>query len=157
MKRVSKLGLAALCSVAAVSVVIAQNGPMTPEQQAQNAVKLRKAVFDVQAFSFGPVGAMLKGAPFNAEAVTTAAKRIQMTASMIPDVFRFDTRKFNVETRAREGIWTNMADFKQKAMDLQTAAQNLEAAAANGPDATKQAARAVGKACSGCHDQFRNT
>ncbi len=158
MNRVSKLGLAALCSVAAISVGIAQNGPQTPEQQAQNAVKLRKAVFDVQAYSFAPVGAMLQHkAPFNAQVAETAAKRIEMTASLIPEVFKFDTRKFMVDTKARDGIWTNMADFDQKAKDLETAAMSLEMAAMSGDQsATLRAAAQVGKACGSCHDEFRN-
>jgi cytochrome c556 len=157
MNRVSKLGLAAMCSVAAISVGIAQNGPQSPEQQAQNAVKVRQGLFDVQAFAFGPVGAMLKGAPFNAQAAETAAKRIEMTSSMIPDVFQMDTRKFqSVKTKARDGIWTNKADFDQKAKDLQMAAQNLEQAAMSGDKGmTLRAAGQVGKACGSCHDEFR--
>lgn len=158
MKRVSKLGLAALCSVAAISVGVAQNKP-SPEQEAQNAVKLRKAVFDVQSYAFSPLGAMLKQQkPFNAQEAVEAAKRIQMTANMIPDVFQqFDTRKFMVQTKARDAIWTNMADFKQKASDLETAAKNLETAAMSGEkSATLRAAGQVGKACGSCHDEFRN-
>ena len=150
------LGLAALCTAATLPVVLAQGGPQTPEQQAEQAVKVRKAVFDVQAYSFGPVGAMLKGAPFNAEAAVKAAMRIQMTSSLIPEVFNFDTRKFMVMTKAREGIWTNKADFDMDAKNLQTAAENLEAAAKTGDKgATLKAAGAVGKACGSCHDEFR--
>ena len=158
MNRFSKLGLAAMCSVAAISVAIAQGGPPpTPEQRAENAVKVRQSLFEVQNFAFGPAIAMLKGAPFNAETVVTAAKRIQMTSSMIPDVFKFDTRKFMVKTRALEGIWTNSNDFTQKAQALQMAAQNLEMAAMSGDQgATKQAIGMLGKACGSCHDQFRS-
>jgi len=157
MNRVCKFGLAAvICSVAVVSVGIAQNGPPTAEQRAENAVKVRRGLFDVQAFAFGPVGAMLRGAPFDAAAAALAAQRVQFTASMIPDVFKFDTSKFNVQTKARAGIWTNMADFQQKAMDLHEAAVNLEAAAKTGDKgATLRAAGAVGKACGACHDEFR--
>ncbi len=157
MNGVSKLGLAALCSVAVITVVRAQGGPAGPDAQAQAAVKLRKAVFDVQSYAFAPMGAMLKGGPFDAAAAQTAAERIQMTSSMIPEVFKFDTRNFNVATKAREGIWTNMADFDQKARDLHDAAVNLESAAKSGDRAmTMQAAVSVGKACGACHDEFRN-
>ncbi len=157
MNGVSKLGLAALCSLAVVSVGRAQGGPANPDAQAQAAVKLRKAVFDVQSYAYLPMGAFLKGAPFDATAAETAAERIQMTSSMIPDVFKFDTRKFHVMTRALDGIWTNQADFNQKAKDLHDAAVNLESAAKSGDaDATKQAAIAVGKACGACHDEFRS-
>ncbi len=155
MNRFSMLGLAAICSAVVLSAS-AQNGPPTPEQQAQQAVKVRQGLFDVQAYSFGPVGAMLKGAPFNAEAAEKAAKRIQMTSSMIPEVFQTDTRKFQVKTKAREGIWTNKADFDQDAKNLQMAAEGLETAAKTGEkSATLKAAGAVGKACGKCHDEFR--
>lgn len=157
MNCASKLGLAVFCSLAAASVGIAQNGPANPQAQAQAAVKLRKAVFDVQSYAFAPMGAMLKGAPFDAATAELAAERIQMTSAMIPEVFKFDTRKFNIQTKARDGIWTSMADFQQKARDLHEAAVNLEAAAKSGDaDMTKQAAIAVGKACGSCHDEFRN-
>ena len=155
MNRFSKLGLAAICS-AAVLCASAQNGPPTPEQQAQQIVKVRQGLFDVQAYSFGPVGAMLKGAPFNAQAAETAARRIQMTSSIIPEVFQTDTHKFQVKTKAREGIWTNKADFDMKAKNLQNAAEALETAAKSGDkSATLKAAGQVGKACGSCHDEYR--
>jgi len=157
MNGLSKLGLAALCSVAALSVARAQPAPPTPEQQAENATLTRQGLFKVQSFSFGPVGGMLRGAPFNAAAAEKAAARVQVTAGLIPEVFNFDTRKFQVKTKAREGIWTNKADFDAKAKDLQDAAAALETAAKGGDEAaTKKAAAAVGKACGACHDQFRD-
>jgi cytochrome c556 len=157
MNRVSKLGCAAFCSIAAISVASAQSSaPPSPQQRAEMTLKLRQGLFEVQAYAFGPVGAMLKGAPFNAEAATLAAKRVQVTASMIPDVFKLDTHTFTLKTRAREGIWTNKADFDQKAHDLQQAAVNLEMAAMSGDKAeTMKAAIAVGKACGACHDEYR--
>ena len=157
MNRFSKIGMAALLSVGVLSVGVAQQGPPTPEQMAQNAVKTRKALFDVQAFAFGPVGGMLRGAPFNAAAAQKAGERVEFTSSMISEVFANDTRKFQVETKAREGIWTNKSDFDAKAKDLQDAAAGLVAAAKTGDEAaTKKAAGAVGKACGACHDQFRD-
>ncbi len=158
MNGISKWGWAAFCSVAVVSVAIAQSGPVGPQAQAEAAVKLRKAVFDVQSFAFGPMGAFLKGAPFDAAAAETAAQRVQMTSSLIPDVFKFDTRGAKVVTKARDAIWTNMPDFIQKAHDLHEAAVNLEAAAKSGDAAaTKQAAMAVGRACGACHKEYRNS
>ena len=157
MNVVSKLGLVAFCSLAMVSVGLAQSAPTTPEGQAQAAVKLRKALFDVQSYAYTPMQAFLKGAPFDAMAAQTAADRIEMTSSMITEVFKLDTRKFNVMTRALDGIWTNTADFQQKARDLHAAAVNLDMAAKSGDAAaTKRAAMGVGKACGACHDEFRS-
>ncbi len=157
MNVVSKWGLAALCSFAMASVGRAQGAPTTPEGQAQAAVKLRKALFDVQNYAYLPMNAFLKGAPFNAMAAQTAAERLEMTSSMIPEVFKFDTRQFHIMTRALDGIWTNTAEFQQKARNLRQAAVNLDMAAKSGDaDATKQAAIGVGKACGACHDEFRS-
>jgi cytochrome c556 len=156
MNCVSKLGLAACCSLAMVSVGMAQGGPQSPQQRAEQAVKLRKALFDVQSYAFSPMGAMLRGGPFNAAAAVTAGERIEMTSSMIPEVFKFDTHTFHVQTKARDGIWTNMADFQQKAQNLHDAAVNLVAAAKTGDKPmTMQAAVSVGKACGACHDEYR--
>lgn len=158
MKRVSKLALAAVCSLATISVVSAQGGPQTPEQKAQTAVKVRQGLFEVQSFSFAPAAAMLKpGSHFDPMVAETAAKRIEMTSSLIPDVFKFDTRKFMVNTKAREDIWSNMSDFTQKAQALNMAAQNLAMVAMSGDRSqTVRAIGMVGKACGNCHDQFRN-
>ena len=75
----------------------------------------------------------------------------------IPDLFQADTRKFtDTKTTALEGIWNSQADFKVKADDLVKAATAMVAAAKTGDKAeTLKAAGAVGKACGGCHDQYR--
>jgi cytochrome c556 len=155
MNRISMLATAVLCSSAALSVW-AQMGPPTPEQEAERAVKTRQGLFDVQGFAFGPVGAMLKGAPFDAGVAAKAGARVAMTAGLIPEVFALDTRKFQVKTKAREVIWTQKADFEKKAGNLQKAAEALETAAKGGDrSATLKAADAVGQACKSCHDDFR--
>ena len=153
------LGLAAVGSLIVASAAMGQGaGPPTPEQKAQTAVKTRQGLFDVQAFVFGPVGGMLRGAPFDAAVVQKAAERLQVTGSMIPEVFATDTHAMTgLTTKAREGIWTNKSDFDAKANDFVKAAADLEAAAKTGDKgATLKAAGAVGKACGACHDQFRD-
>lgn len=156
MNCVSKLGFAVCCSLAMASVGMAQEGPHTPLQQAQAAVKLRKALFDVQSYAFSPMGAMLRGGKFNAAAAVTAGKRIEVTSSMIPDVFKFNTTKFKVQTKARAGIWENFSNFVQLAQNLHDAAENLVTAAKTGDKPkTMQAAVQVGKACGKCHDAYR--
>ena len=156
MKRFTIVGVAALGSLVLASAVMAQGAPQTPEQKMTAAVLTRQGLFKVQAYVFGPVGGMLRGGNFDAAVVVKAAQRVEFTSGMIPEVFMNDTRKFTVETKAREGIWTNKSDFDAKAKGLSDAAMALEAAAKTGDkDATLKAARAVGKACGDCHDQFR--
>ncbi len=89
---------------------------------------------------------MKNKAPFDANVVQKAAGRIETLAPMIPDTFVADTRKAGVKTRAREGIWTNMTDYKAKSDELARAAAALTAAAKTGDKgATMKAAGAVGK------------
>jgi cytochrome c556 len=160
MNGFTRIGLAAVGSMIVASAAMAQGAPAppTPEQKATATVLTRQGLFKVQAFVFGPVGGMLRGAPFDAAVVEKAAQRIEVTGGLIPEVFATDTHTFTgTPTKAREGIWTNKSDFDGKANDLVKAATDLEAAAKSGDKAaTLKAAGAVGKSCGACHDQFRD-
>ena len=99
---------------------------------------------------------MLKDAPYDAAVAQKAAARIQVTASMITEVFQFDTRKFSVTSKAKDTVWTEQQAFSQKAQDLQKAAAELQATAAKGDRAaTLTAANKVGQACKSCHEDYR--
>jgi cytochrome c556 len=160
MNGFAKLGLVAACALVGVSTVSAQGGgpAPTPEKATETAVLTRQGLLKVVAWSFAPVGNMLKGAPFDAAAAQRSASRIKVLATMLPDAFDTDTHaQSKTPTKAKESIWTNKADFASKADDLQKAAAALEDAAKGGSaDATKAAARAVGKACGDCHKAYRD-
>jgi cytochrome c556 len=119
--------------------------------------QFRQGLFNVQAFVFGPVGAMLKGAsPVDAALVQKEALRLQVTSSMITEMFKVDTRKFQTHTHAKDKIWDSQADFTKKADDLHEAAMTLEAAAKKGEKSgILDAAGKVGNACKACHDEYR--
>ena len=154
-----KLGLVALGALATAQAVNAQDAPATPEDALAKAVTDRQAVFKLIAFNSDQVMAMLKNkAPFDAAKAGLVGSRLEVLAPMIPETFATDTRKAgNVKTKAREGIWTNAADFKAKADELAKASAGLTAAAKSGDKGmTMKAAVAVGKACSGCHDNYRD-
>jgi len=153
-----KSGAVSLLTLAAASTTYAQDAAPSPEEHAQQAVDLRQSVFRLIGWSFGPVGGMLKNkVPFDAAVAQKSAARIEMLAPMIGEAFQTDTSKFQLKTKAREGIWTNKSDFAAKNDDLVKAAAALSAAAKGGDKkATMQAAAAVGKACGACHDDFRD-
>ena len=158
MNGFTRIGLAAVGSLIVAQAAMAQGAPPTPEQKAAAAVLTRQGLFKIQAFVFGPVGGMLRGAPFDAAVVQKAAERLEVTGGLIPEVFAQDTHTYTgTPTKAREGIWTNKSDFDGKANDLVKAAADLETAAKSGDKAaTLKAAGAVGKSCGACHDQFRD-
>jgi cytochrome c556 len=152
---------AALCAVSVLSVLSvasAQTAPPTPEEQAAEMTATRQGLFKLMGFNMDPMAAMLRNRiPFDAAQVQKSAARIEALAPMIPEVFKLDTRKFQVKTKAREGIWNSQADFNAKADELAKAAAALSAAAKGGDKgATMKAIGAVGKACGNCHDNFRD-
>jgi cytochrome c556 len=153
-----KLGAAAMLALAPFSATLAQDAPSSPEEQAQQAVDLRQSVFKLIGYSFNPIGGMLKNkVPFDAALAQKSAARIEALAPMISETFQTDTRKFQLKTKAREGIWGNKSEFEAKNQDLVKAAAALGTAAKSGDKkATMQAAAAVGKACGACHDNFRD-
>jgi cytochrome c556 len=158
MKRLVKIGLIAMCSAAAMPVLAQEAAaPPTPEQLAQQAVELRQGLQKVMGFQMAPLGAMLKNKmPFDAAVAAKNTANLASLASMQPDVFATDTRKFTLKTKAREGIWTNKSDFDAKSNDLVKAANDATAAAKTGDKAaTLKAVAGVGKACGACHDNFR--
>ncbi len=159
MKRIVKSSLLAVCSAIAVTAVLAQDaGAPTPEQSAQASVDTRQGLQKVMGFQMGPLGAMLKNKmPFDAAIAAKNTANIAALASMQPDVFAPDTRKFTLKTKAREGIWTNKSDFDAKSNDLVKAATDAAAAAKSGDKGTTlKAVAGVGKACGACHDNFRD-
>ena len=159
MKRVVKLSLLAMCSTVAVSAAFAQPPARSPEQEAQAAVDTRQGLQKVMGFEMAPLGAMLKNKqPFDAAVIAKSATNIANLGAMQPEIFANDTRKFNLKTKAREGIWTNKSDFDAKSSDLVKAAREAAMVAQSGgdKDAMKKALLGIGKGCAGCHDNFRD-
>jgi cytochrome c556 len=158
MNGFAKLSVVAVCALAGASAAPAQDNAPTPEQVAQQATELRQGLLKAMGWVFtGHVGGMMRNkAPFDAAVAQKSAERVREIAEMLPEAFQFDTRKFQVKTRAKEAIWSNQADFASKADELQKAAVAMEAAAKGGDKAaTLQAATTVGKACGACHDNYR--
>ena len=134
--------------------------PSTPQQAAEQATLLRQGLLKAVGWAFsGHVGAMMrKQTPFDAAVVQKNAQRIRQLAEMLPEAFQYDTRKFQVKTRAKETIWSSQSDFATKADELRKAAGALEDAARSGDEAKAiAAAYVVGKACSACHNAYRES
>ena len=135
-----KLGLLTLgLLVASTSIVHAQEA-----DEATKAVENRQAVFKLIGWSFDPVGKMLKNQmKYDAATVQKSAGRLEVLSPMITEAFAVDTRgkAAGVKTKAREGAWTNAADFKAKNDDLIKAVAALKT---SDEKSFKQAAAASG-------------
>ena len=82
------------------------------------------------------------------------AMAIASLADRVPSLFPKGSDKG--KTRAKAEIWLKMGEFKGKAANLKSAAMAVQKAAEGGEMAAIKAAYAkMGKACGGCHKQFR--
>jgi len=158
MKKFSTTLLGAL--LAPLLVVSCGQAPSTPAAAEEDtpetaAFHFREGLMEAIAWKVGQARGMAQGEiPVDEAAFAKHARDVAVLAGMIPEGFIANSA---VEgSAALPEIWTNMADFQQKAADLQSAAQALaDAATANGFEAAKGMVQAVGQACGGCHRPYR--
>jgi cytochrome c556 len=118
-------------------------------------VKQRQAVMTLQGKYFGPMAAMAQGkAPYNAAVIQRNAGFLDNLSRMAWDGFAASTR--GEKSRALPAVFDNSAGFTQAASRLENEAAKLVAVSMSGAEAAVKAQiGAVGKACGGCHDDFR--
>lgn len=157
MKKLSTALLGALL----VPLLVVSCGQQAPSTAAEEdtpetaAFHYRSGLMESIAWKVGQARGMAQGEiPVDEAAFAKHARDVVVLAGMIPEGFIANSA---VEgSAALPEIWTNMADFQQKAMDLQNAAQALaDAAAQNGFEASKGMVQAVGQACGACHRPYR--
>jgi cytochrome c556 len=119
------------------------------------AVQFRQSLMETIAYKVGQARAMAQGEiPADNAAFAKHANDIAALASMVTEGFIPNSATAN--SAALPEVWTNMADFQQKAADLQNSAQALATTASQqGFEAAKGMVQAVGQTCGGCHRQYR--
>ena len=124
----------------------------SPEGQ---AVQYRQSVMRTLAYKVAAVRGMasaevpLDEAKFRKDTADVAA-----LAGMLPE--GFIPSSSSADSNANPEVWTNMADFQQKAADLKNAADALAATAASqGFEAAKGMVQAAGSTCGACHRPYR--
>ena len=118
-------------------------------------VKQRQAAMTLQGKYFGPLSGMAQGKiPFDAKIVTRNAGFLSALAQMPWD--GFDPSTSGVKSATLPSTWSESAKFKSAQDLLVDNVAKLVAATKGGDEAAmKTASAAVGKACGGCHDNFR--
>lgn len=126
-------------------------------KHANAATQYRQAIFQLVRSNMGPLGGMAKGAlPFDESVMQTNAVRLEQLADMMGDYLAVDTRKFNVDTGAKDAMWEDFSDVEKKVMALKTAAQGLQAAVKAGDEsAYRGAIGKIGASCKSCHDDYK--
>ena len=143
--------------LAAALLTIASTGmAASADERAQAVTETRQGLLKVVASYFGPIYAMAQDQmPYDGDRVKANAEKIATLLPMISDVFRADTREYDVDTEALDAIWDNTDDFNAKADAAAEKAAALAAATAEGQGAAMQAFGAMGGSCKACHDNYR--
>lgn len=146
-----KSGVAAVVALAlgvAAGTVYAQAKP-------ELLVKQRQAVMTLQGKYFGPMGAMAQGkAPYNPDIVKRNSAFLDNLTRMAWDGFDPSTK--DVKSATLPAAYEQQAKFREAASRLENEASRLYQVAQTGDEAAVKAQiGAVGKACGGCHNDFR--
>ncbi len=156
MKSLSPMLFAAVAlSVGVPAATAADDGPFKAE------IEARQAVMQVYKFNLGQLAAMAKGTvAYDAEAAARAAGNLNLAAqmnngAMWPKGSDLTNGALTVKTAAKPEIWSTWPEIGQKGKDFREAAAGLVKVAGTDLDALKAGMGPVGKACKGCHDDFR--
>lgn len=118
-------------------------------------VKQRQSAMTLIGKYFGPLGGMAQGkVPYNAQVVQRNAGFLDNLTRMPWDGFDPSTK--GAKSRALPAVFNDNAKFKDAAARLENEAAKLYQVSRGGDEAAVKAQiGAVGKACGGCHDNFR--
>jgi cytochrome c556 len=149
MNRKSLFLAAALTAGAAWSL------PAFSQAKPDVLVKQRQAAMVLQSKYFGPLAGMAQGkVPYDANVVRRNAGYLEVLSKLPWDGFNASTK--GEKSRALSAVFTDSAKFKQAADRFEQETTKLAQVSKSGDEAAvKSQIQAVGKACSGCHDDFR--
>jgi len=125
----------------------------------EKAIKARQAEMQLRSFNAGPLFGMAKGQiDYDAGLANKFAGNLKLMLDL--DNSRAwakgtDNEAYPGKTAALPKIWTTYPEIADHGKEYKQAVIALAAAAGNGVDALKPAVGDLGKACKGCHDNFR--
>ena len=130
-------------------------GGVLAQARPEVLVKQRQSVMTLQGKYFGPMAAMAQGkAPYDVKIVQRNAGFLDNLSRMPWDGFDPGTK--DVKSAALPAVYSEPDKFRQAQDRLQAESSKLyEVSKAGDEAAVKSQIGAVGKACGGCHETFR--
>lgn len=151
------MGCALILGAPPAMSVEGQNPSGTIAIPGKQAVDDRKALFTLIGASFRPIAEILRGnITYNSVDVGKYTTRVTLLTTFLRDAFP-ESSKLG-DTKAKEEVWSNHADFDRRVTDFHDHALALAQVAARfegNSDAFKAAARTVAQDCKSCHDEYR--
>jgi|TARA_B110000116_G_scaffold262160_1_gene267153 cytochrome c556 len=122
-------------------------------------IKYRKAVYSSMKGHMGAVSRILRGRLNEYTGhIIDHAEALQRMAHLLPGLFPAGTGfgETAVKTAAKPEVWKHPEDFRKAAKRLEDASADLaETVRSGNVKAIRGKVGAIGKACKGCHQQFR--
>lgn len=122
----------------------------------EDAVKYRKAAFQVMGNHMGRVGAVVKGErPYDKASVEADVAIIEMMSKLPWQAFPAGSDNIG-DTTAHPAIWKEPEKYQAAAEKMQAEVAKLSVAARSGDLASIRTAFGnTGQSCKACHDNFR--
>ena len=122
-------------------------------------LKARQGEMQLRSYNVGPLFGMAKGKmEYDAALASKLANNLKTQLSLdIGSAWKqgTDIEAYPGKTTALGKIWSTYPEISNYGKKYAQAVNELAAAAGNGLDALKPKISEVGKACKGCHDEFR--
>jgi len=122
-------------------------------------IEARQGEMELRSFSAGPLFFMAKGKiPYDAEVAGKMANNLKVLleldtgAAWAPGTGK---DKYPDKTTALPKIWSNYPEVAEHGKEYAAAVNELAAVAGTGLDPLRSKIGALGDACKGCHDDFR--
>lgn len=142
-------------AVAAGLLVAFGAGVAYAQPKPEDLLKYRQGVMRAVAFQFGPLTGVAKGEVQWGPAMAQKAVNLAALSVIAGDVFS-PASKDLPKSDAKPEIWAKPDDFKKAITTFQTETAKLaEFAKADDLEKVMAQINTVGKACGGCHDNFR--
>jgi cytochrome c556 len=125
----------------------------------KKAIEARKGEMELRSYFAGPLFAMAKGKmPYDAAKAQMLADNLAKLMDIDVSgtwVKGTDKKAYPNDTTAISKIWTTYPEIGKYGKKYKTAVNELVSVAGKGEKALKSKIGALGKACKGCHDEFR--
>lgn len=131
------------------------------ESPFESQINARQSVMTLYGYNLGLLGAMAKGSmPYDAKIAKDAAHNLlsisQMkNSTMWPAGSDIDAPGLASKTGAKANMWSSFPEVGEKHQTLTENLTNMSLVAGDGVEAIRTNIGSVGKACKGCHEQFR--
>ena len=140
------------------TLLVAAHPALAADDPNKGAIKARQGYFSMVKFNAGPLFGMAKGEmDYNPELARHLATNLSQLGGV--NTARMWRKGSSVEqykeTEALPEIWAKPDEFRKREQALKDAIAALAPAAGDGLDALRGGVKGLGKACKGCHDNFR--